>query len=227
MTNPVKKGGLFIAAAFAIYAAIEWASWYTEAAIWYVTIGGTVLLWMGAMTILKAQSAPKLLVGVTIAVLVLAFILGRVADSMTIETESQLWAFLAVGIAQGMAFTLAGAIALSYRGTTTIRVLCALALASTLAYGWLVSDGLNAILDGSRTFETVRTTLAPAAVLNNLLLLAALVFAFRQPAAPPIPVASANPFVRTAAAPGNPPVTWNAPPQDRAPVTWTRDEKRK
>lgn len=203
---PSRLGGFLIAAGFAVYLAIAVGSWHQETDLSLVTIVGTLLVGAGAKRILTAKAAPKAITYLTFGSLVAGFILGRIAAGMPVESMDDVRNFTMVYVGQGLGFTLAGITPLVYRSSVMVRGLAGLAIAGNVAAGIYVFTRFQDWVAGAATSDDLIAAGTFGSVLDNLALLAALVFAFQQPATEPVPAMAGNP-----AAPTIPPATSSGP----------------
>lgn len=197
--NDAEKGGWMIAAGCAVYLVIGLVSWQTDAQISFITIGGSLLLIIGSQFVRRAHNAPKTLSYAVTGIIVASFIAGRVANGMKPTDLAGFQNAIVVGGVQAALLTLAGGVALSYRGSTVVRVVCAVALAGNIAATLLMRAALTDVAAGTMSLSAVKTLGTSLVFVDNLLLVAAVIFAVQQRSIAPAPIP--NPFATPPRAP--------------------------
>lgn len=214
MQDSARTGGWLIFAGFLVYAVVGTLSWYVTQDISLITIGGTLLLAFGITKVFKAQNAGKGWVYGAYALLIVSFILGRASNASSLDNWD---AIIVMTGMQAVAFTLAGTLALARNGSLMVRLLCAAAIAGNLVYGVLYSDRIHGIISGEMSFDEAAALLGPLTIVDNLLVIPALVFALQE--GTPEPAPHPNPFERQNAPARAPTMTLSsAPGTARAPT---------
>jgi hypothetical protein len=196
MVSKSAQGAWLIVGAFLVYGVLEALSVWVDAEIWWISIAGTVLLWLGARKILTAQAAAKGWMVAMVVLLLIGFLLGRVSHSMRdFQTLDQIRTFLAIVILQTLFFAAAAATVLWRNGSIAVRSLSVVAIACLGVYAWMVFGMLEGLWEGSLAYADFQAQYTAAAFLMTLMWLPALVFAVQSPKdAPPVPGKTGNPF---------------------------------
>jgi hypothetical protein len=194
MAHKARLGGFLIASGFLAYLVLGIAQWYTDAQVGLGTILGSILLFVGARMIL-AERGQKGLATLVLVASVGAYLIGRALAKWDTATLDDLRNYVLLATAQSLLLTGAGSLAIWSRASALTRALVVLALLGNLAYGGILYYGLDQLVQGTWSFDQFRDIAGPLTVLDDLLLFAALAYAFTTPsaAATPVPAGPSTP----------------------------------